>query len=91
MHGLHHAPLLAQRRPRPHPLLHPASDGKRTNLTLRGSTDDGKTWPKSLVIQPAQAAYSHLAVLKDGTIAIAYETDDYKRIAFRTLKTSELK
>ena len=69
----------------------PASTGKRENLTLRGSTDDGKTWPKSLVIQPAQAAYSHLAVLKDGTIAIAYETDDYKRIAFRTLKTSELK
>ena len=69
----------------------PASKKGRENMTLRASFDDGKTWPKSLVIQPAQAAYSHLAVLKDGTIAIAYETDDYKRIAFRTLKTSELK
>ena len=69
----------------------PASTGKRENLTLRSSADDGKTWSKSLVIQPAQAAYSHLAVLKDGTIAVAYETDDYKRIAFRTVKPSELR
>lgn len=69
----------------------PASDGKRANLTLRGSQDEGKTWSKSLVIEPAQAAYSHLAVLRDGTIAVAYETDDYKRIAFRAVKLDELK
>lgn len=69
----------------------PASTNKRANLTLRGSVDDGKTWPKSLVIQPGPAAYSHLAVLKDGTIAIAYEAENYKRIAFRTVKPAELK
>ena len=68
----------------------PASDSKRANLTLRGSTDEGGTWDRSLVLAPGDAAYSHLAVLKDGTIAVAYETDGYKRISFRTVKPSEL-
>ena len=71
----------------------PANDkGRdRINLTLRASKDEGKTWTKSLVIDPGKAAYSHLVVLKDGTIGIAYEADDYKRIVFRTVKPSELK
>ena len=68
----------------------PASAGKRENLVLRGSADEGRTWDRSIVITPGDAAYSHLAVLKDGTIAIAYETDGYRRIVFRTVKPCEL-
>lgn len=67
----------------------PASQNGRENLTLRGSTDDGKTWPHSKLIKQGDAAYSHLAILPDGTIALAYETDGYKRIAFTTLKPGE--
>lgn len=67
----------------------PASRKARENLTLRGSTDDGKTWPHAKLIQPGDAAYSHLAILPDGTIALAYETDGYKRIVFTTLKPGE--
>jgi sialidase-1 len=67
----------------------PASQKGRENLTLRGSIDEGKTWPHSKLIKAGDAAYSHLAVLPDGTIALAYETDAYKRIVFTTLKPGE--
>jgi sialidase-1 len=67
----------------------PASTRGRENLTVRGSTDEGKTWSLSKLIKPGDAAYSHLAVLPDGRIALAYETDGYKRIAFTTLKPGE--
>jgi sialidase-1 len=66
-----------------------ASRKARENLTLRGSTDDGKTWPHARLIQPGDAAYSHLAILPDGTIALAYETGGYKRIVFTALKPGE--
>ena len=69
----------------------PASQKKRENLLLRGSNDDGKTWPLSKMIQEGDAAYSHIAVLPDGTIAIAWETGSYGKIAFTTLKADELK
>jgi sialidase-1 len=48
--------------------------GSRTNLTVRVSTDDGKTWSAGRVIQPGPAAYSSVAFLKDGTIGVLYET-----------------
>ncbi|WP_193210991.1 sialidase family protein [Luteolibacter marinus] len=68
----------------------PASRKGRENLTLRGSTDEGKTWPLAKVIKEGDAAYSHLGVLPDGTIAIAYETDGYRRIAFTTVQPGDL-
>jgi sialidase-1 len=67
----------------------PASQKARENLTLRGSTDDGKTWPHAKLILPGDAAYSHLTILPDGSIALAYETSGYKRIVFTTLKPGE--
>lgn len=74
------------------PLLfcNPASDRKRENLTLRASFDEGLTWTKSLVVAPGASAYSHLAVLKDGDVGLAYEADGYKRIVFRRVKLAEL-
>ncbi|BCU75586.1 sialidase family protein [Luteolibacter sp. LG18] len=69
----------------------PASRSGRRDLVLRGSRDDGQTWPLAKLIQPGDAAYSHLAVLPDGAIAIAYETDRYSRIAFTTVRAGELR
>ena len=46
----------------------------RTNLTVRVSSDDGKTWSAGRTIQPGPAAYSSVAFLKDGTIGVLYET-----------------
>lgn len=68
----------------------PASRKGRQDLILRGSRDEGVTWPLAKLIKPRDAAYSHLAALPDGRIAIAYETDRYTRIAFTTLQPADL-
>lgn len=54
----------------------PASESKRERLTVRGSFDDGRTWPVSLLLHAGPAAYSDLAVLADGRIACLYEAGD---------------
>ncbi|HPI72277.1 MAG TPA: sialidase family protein, partial [bacterium] len=51
----------------------PASDSSRTNMTLRASNDDGKTWPVFYRLHAGPSAYSDLAVLADGRIACLYE------------------
>ena len=66
------------------PLLfsNPASTTNRKQMTIRMSTDDGKTWPFARVIAPGSAAYSSLAVLADRSVGCLYEADGYKRIVF---------
>ena len=52
----------------------PASGTReRSNLTIRVSEDDGRTWSASRTIEPGPSAYSDLAVLPDGTILCFYE------------------
>jgi sialidase-1 len=53
----------------------PAGRGKRENLCIKLSRDDGKTWPVNKVLDPGKAAYSDLAVLPDGTVLCLYEAD----------------
>lgn len=48
-------------------------DRQRKNLTIRMSTDEGKTWPTVKLLQPGPSAYSDLAVGPDGTIFCFYE------------------
>lgn len=55
----------------------PAEPGKsrdRKNLTVRISYDEGQTWPVAKSVEPSWAAYSDLAVTKDGTILCFYGT-----------------
>jgi sialidase-1 len=52
----------------------PASRGKRENLTVQMSRDDGKTWVLNHVIESGKSAYSDLAVLPDGNIICLYES-----------------
>ncbi|TWU57142.1 sialidase family protein [Rubripirellula reticaptiva] len=54
----------------------PAGRGKRENLCIKLSRDDGKTWPINKVLDPGKAAYSDLAVLPDGTVLCLYEKAD---------------
>jgi sialidase-1 len=56
--------------------LVPAGRGKRENLCIKLSRDDGKTWPINKVLDPGKAAYSDLAVLPDGTVLCFYERAD---------------
>jgi sialidase-1 len=51
----------------------PGGKGKRKNLSLKLSRDDGRTWPVNKPLEPGPSGYSDLAVLPDGTILCLYE------------------
>src|SRR5262249_36006145 len=53
----------------------PAST-KRERMTVRLSHDEGKTWPRALMLHAGPSAYACLGVLPDGTIACLYERGD---------------
>jgi sialidase-1 len=62
----------------------PAST-KRENMTVRLSSDEGKTWPVARVLHEGPAAYSCLAVLPGGNIGCLYERGQkhaYETITF---------
>jgi hypothetical protein len=45
----------------------------RDRLTLRLSHDEGRTWARSMLIEPVTAEYSSLTRLPDGGIGLLYE------------------
>lgn len=51
----------------------PAGRGKRENLAIKLSRDDGKTWDVNKTLDAGPSAYSDLAVLADGTVICLYE------------------
>jgi sialidase-1 len=53
----------------------PAGRGKRQNLSIKLSRDDGKTWPINRTLESGPSAYSDLAVLPDGTVLCLFEGD----------------
>ena len=55
--------------------VNPAGRGKRQNLSIKLSSDDGKTWPISKTLQSGPSAYSDLAVLPNGDVLCLYEGD----------------
>ena len=55
---------------------------RREHLVCRMSMDGGKTWPKSLVVEPANAGYSTLIEIDDDRIGVFY--DRHPRLSFRT-------
>lgn len=65
-------------------LLHSAPAGitetpgfdNRGRLTLYRSTDSGTTWSAGAILHPKAAGYSCMAQLKDGRIAIVWESAD---------------
>lgn len=59
-----------------------ADPKRRAVLTVRSSTDGGRTWNDGRVLEPAGAMYSSLAVLRDGQIGILYESVPAKGLVF---------
>lgn len=53
----------------------PAGRGKRRNLSIKLSRDDGETWPINKTLEPGNSAYSDLAVLPNGDVLCLYEAD----------------
>ena len=71
----------------------PADPKLRVALTVRGSSDDARTWPAKLVLHAGPAAYSCLVRLDEATAACLYERGEkspYEKITFATFKTSDL-
>ncbi|WP_394795656.1 exo-alpha-sialidase [Armatimonas sp.] len=51
----------------------PASREGRKNLTVRASSDEGKTWERRLTLHAGPSAYSDLASLRGNMLACLYE------------------
>ncbi|AWT60963.1 MAG: Sialidase [Candidatus Moanabacter tarae] len=58
-------------------LAHPSKTDCRASLVLRTSTDECQNWSAARVLEPDFAAYSDLAVLRDGTGLCLYEAGSY--------------
>jgi len=90
--SLHRGPTTSEGQPT---LLfaNPSNPDSRSNLTLRGSIDEGNTWSVAYELQAGPAAYSDLAVLDDGQILCAYEAGEehaYERIELVRMSWAEL-
>lgn len=69
-----------------------ADEENRNNLSLKVSFDQGKTWPETILLdavenpgKSAYTAYSDLVVLKDNTVGIIYEKNNYSEIVFKAI------
>ena len=69
----------------------PASNDARIKMTIRGSDDDGLTWPYSAVLHSGSSAYSCLVALPDETVGCLYEADNYRKIVFGRFELEWLK
>jgi len=54
----------------------------RSNMTVRISYDEGKTWSEGKTIYTGGSAYSSLTVLENGDIGLFFEQDGYKKNPF---------
>ena len=63
----------------------PGVVGARAQGTLRGSYDEGKTWPWKLVYYQGGSGYSDIAVLADGRVAVLFEKDGKSKLGFTIL------
>lgn len=59
----------------------PSATG-RWNMSVHRSTDGGRSWPVSTQIYAGSSAYSDLAFLRNGSVGVLFERDNYGAIAF---------
>ena len=90
------ASLIAFKQGRKHALAfsNPASQKSRTNMTVRISYDQGKTWKLTNAIHPGPAAYSNMIQLPNGNLGCLYEAGEknpYENIVFQELSFSDFK
>lgn len=68
----------------------------RSNLTLRSSWDDGKTWNEGLLIEPGRASYSDLCLVPTAMksdppdVGIVFEGSGEKDIRFCVVKAKDV-
>jgi sialidase-1 len=74
--------------------LNPADENSRKKMTLRVSSDGGKTWTKSKILNTGPSAYSDLTRLKSGDIGCLYEAgtkSPYDGIVFQKIKFKDIR
>ena len=54
-------------------------------MTVRLSSDGGRTWPTAQTLHPGPAAYSDLAALPNGEVCCLYENGDGQPYEMLTL------
>lgn len=54
----------------------------RKNLTLKSSTDDGKSWSAEKTIYKGPSAYATITLLKNADLGIVFEKDNYTKNTF---------
>jgi len=75
-----------------HLFSNPAST-KRERLTVKASADDGRTWPRQLVLHEGPAAYFNLVMLGDTSVGCLYERGEKsarERITFARFTLADL-
>ena len=68
----------------------PASRDQRVNMTIRGSRDDGASWPLVYTLHEGGSAYSCLVALPGDELGCLYEADGYRRIVFARMPREDL-
>ncbi len=63
----------------------PGVANARAQGTLRGSYDDGKTWPWKLEYYQGPSGYSDVSVLPDGRVIVLFEKDGKSKLGFTIL------
>jgi sialidase-1 len=66
----------------------PNHKSKRRNMTVRMSLDDGKTWPKHIVLDKDGGAYSSLVMVNRNTLGILFESS-HADLIFQTIGLGE--
>jgi sialidase-1 len=75
----------------------PADRTQRVRMTVQLSTDDGRTWPRQLVLHEDFSAYSSLVSLSPTEIGCLYERGEgtqrrrYERITFARFTVQDIK
>jgi len=62
----------------------------RSNLRVRLSLDEGRSWPHGKLVSVGSAAYSCMARLAGDRVAIVYERGNYQRISFAAIPIASL-
>lgn len=69
--------------------LNPAHAEKRVQMTLKSSTNEGKTWMTKKVLHPGPSAYSDLTLIDKNLLGCFFEageSEPYESIVFKTVQ-----
>ena len=73
--------------------INPADKNKRLNMTLRLSSDLGRTWTREFLLHEGPSAYSDITKLRNGNIGCLFEAGEnspYEGIVYREVDVRDI-